>query len=180
MRQRTRWAAVAVAAALAAPVIGAATAYAVPEPRTSADVCTMVPKKLLELGTGNPLQDGIAAATPVGNGSCRFAPANEADGITVELTISTHRQRDARRTGYPFGDRTAFDRIYGPSKRISGVGKHAWFAYERTISHQAALLAVKRNVAVQVVLNGGIETSSLARKRAFAIATVALKVLTLP
>ncbi len=172
----TAWTA-AAAMVLSLPALDVAPARAAPEPRTSADVCSVVPKKVLELGTGNPLRDGIASATSLGNGSCRFAALDDVDGVDVELTVSTHRRRDAARPGYAFGSLNAFERIYGDARRVRGVGKRAWFAYATEINRQAALLVIRHDTAVQVVLSGSVHGRAAGRKQAVAIAKVTLKAL---
>jgi hypothetical protein len=168
-------AAVVVGLALLAPV----PASALSEPRTSTDVCSVVPLETLALGAGNPLRSGIPSATPPGNGQCVFSAVDASSGIDVELTVSTHRKRDMQELAYPFGSRKIFERIYGRSKAVDGVGARAWYAYADEIGRQAALLVVKRNLAVQVVLTGGVNTST-ARDQATAIATVTLQALTQP
>lgn len=168
-------AAIAATIALAVPLAGTGNAFA--EPRTSDDVCALVPKETLGLGAGNPLRDGVATTTPLGNGSCRFASTVDAGGVSVELTVSTHRKTDQDHAGYPFGRRDAFERIYGTSKRVKGVGSRAWYTYSTEITRQSALLVVRKDTAVQVVLTGRVEREVKGRKQAVAIAEVALKAL---
>jgi hypothetical protein len=165
----------ALVAVDAAPALGARS-----EPKTSADVCVMVEKKVLELLSGNPLRDGIAAATPLGDGQCRFTAINDLDGVDVDLAVSTHRKRDAARRGYQFGTRKGFERIYGDATRVRGIGSRAYLSYTDDISRQAALLILRGNDVVQVVLTGGLADPAQGRKQATAIAKVVLDVLAKP
>lgn len=149
------------------------------DPANSVEVCAIVAKEAIAIGAGNPLRAGIPSATPLGNGQCRFSAVSDL-GVDIELTVSTHRRRDVDRPGYPFGSREAFERIYGDSRRVRGVGKKAWFAYGATVGRQAALLAIRSNLAVQVVVSGGVTDAKQGRKQAVAIAAVTLKALEAP
>ena len=167
------------AAGAVAPASAAPAAPIIPTAGRT-DVCAVVPAPTLAIAAGNRLRPGIPAATPLGDGSCRFAATDVSDSIDVELTITMHRRRDAKRTAYAFGTRTAFERIYGDARRVRGVDGRAFYTYSNDIGRQSALLVIRHNTAVQVVLNGSITSPSKGRSQAMAIADVTLNALAGP
>jgi hypothetical protein len=52
--------------------------------------------------------------------------------------------------------------------------------YGTTVGRQAALLAIRSKLAVQVVVSGGVTDAKQGRKQAVAIAAVTLKALEAP
>lgn len=167
------------AAGAVAPASAAPAAPIIPTAGRT-DVCAVVPATALAIAAGNQLRPGVPAATPLGDGSCRFAAQGVSDSIDVELTISTHRRRDAKRTAYAFGTRTAFERIYGNAQRVRGVDGRAFYTYSNDVGRQSALLVIRHNTAVQVVLNGSITSPTKGRHQAMAIADVTLHALAGP
>jgi hypothetical protein len=145
--------------------------------RTVLDLCTLLPRAILEQDIGTPLGNPHPLDnTPVAAG-CHF-PAKAIGGTDVGLYASTNVPRGVNQSygGSFFATLDAFGRVYGTPTPINGIGTTAYTAYTPGHLAQGALLVLQGpRRAVLIVLVGQYITPHNTVTRARTLARRILK-----